>query len=88
MSDLFNLVKSDYQKQYDTLSTLVRWDPSVVSPRGSFNFTKVARFYDTTPYQAEIMIKGLKTYLEKHVDDNDFCNLIQWCFLRTPKVSQ
>lgn len=88
MRSLFDIVKSDYQKQYSSLFALVQWDPSVVAPRGSFNFTKVARFYDTSPHRAEIMVEGLKTYLEKHVDDNDFCNLIHWCFPRTPKASQ
>ena len=88
MSNLFDLVKSDYEKQYTSLEALVRWDPSVVSTRGSFNMAKVARFYDTTPHRAEIMINGLRTHLDKYVDDTDFCNLIQWCSLRIPKASQ
>ena len=88
MSNLFDLVKSDYQKQYTSLGALVRWDPSVVSPGGSFNIAKVARFYETTPHHAESMLNGLKTHLDKYVDDNDFCNYIQWCSIRIPKASQ
>ena len=80
MSDFFSRVKADLEKQYVSLQALVIWDPSVVSPKGTFNMVKVARFYETTPYHAEIMINGLKAHLDKYVDDNDFCHNIQWCF--------
>tara|TARA_R100001082_G_scaffold99250_1_gene67880 strand:+ start:643 stop:894 length:252 start_codon:yes stop_codon:yes gene_type:complete len=73
---------TELQKTYDSLQDIIEWDPSVVA-RG-FKIRPLARYFGVEEERMKTMIKDLRNHLDEYVDDNDFCNYIQWCQPRKP----
>jgi hypothetical protein len=78
------------EEKYILLRLLVEWDPSVVSENtGKFRMSKLDAHLDRLDLPtAKSIVTSLKDHLASYVDDNDFCNNIQWCIPRIKHVSQ